>query len=63
MADAIMPWLHVTLAVAAFLILAGICAWENDRESACALAVIGSLLLLFVAAEHGVLAGLRGRWP
>jgi hypothetical protein len=57
------PWLHVTLAVAAFLILAGTCAWENDRESAYALTVIGGLLLLFGAVEHGVLAALRGRWP
>ena len=55
------PWLHAILAVAAFLILAGAAARNNDRESACALAVIGCLLLLFVAVEHGVLASLRGR--
>ena len=57
------PWLHVTLAVAAFLIFAGAAARNNDRESAYALAVIGGLLLLFVTVEHGVLAALRGRWP
>jgi len=59
--QAITPWLHVTLACAAFLLLAGCAARANDRESAYALTVIGALLLLCVAAEHGVLAYFRAR--
>lgn len=60
---AVTPWLHVTLACALFLLMAGAAARPSDRESAYALVVIGTLLLLFVAAEHGVLGALRGRWP
>ncbi len=63
MAAGATPWLHVMLAVAAFMLFAAGAARNNDRESAYALAIIGSLLLIFVAVEHGLLAALRGRWP
>ena len=62
-ATAIVPWLHLAAIVAALLFLFAGATWSQDRESAYALTVIGVLLLIFVAIEHGALAGLRGRWP
>ena len=56
---AVLPWLHLGVIIGALLLFIAACAQANDRESACALAVVGILILIAVAAEHGVLAYFR----